>query len=145
MRELKRDLFTKAQNFYNKGRWQECIDTLTFMIDSGNRTALEEANAYLYRGNTYKWLREYGEAEEDYQNAIRKYDEIIEKNKENAEAYLQKGNTFVQLGNSYEAINDYTKAVRLYTENNDRAKGYFNRGNVYLHLMRFHKAISDFQ
>ena len=95
MRELKRDLFAKAQNFYNERRWQECIDTLTLMIDSGNGTELEEANACLYRGNMYKWLREYGEPEEDYQNAIKIYDKVIEKNKERAEAYLQKGNTFV--------------------------------------------------
>lgn len=79
--------------------------------------------------------------QEEYEAAIKDFDQAIEINSNWAEAFYNRGLAYSKLAEHQKAIEDYTKALEI---NSDWADVYNNRGNAYYKLGDYEKAIADY-
>lgn len=78
--------------------------------------------------------------QQQYEQAIKDYDKVIELNPNDANAYLNRGNAYGNLGQYDQAIKNYDKAIEL---NPNDANAYVGRSNAYYHLGQKERAIQD--
>jgi tetratricopeptide (TPR) repeat protein len=79
-------------------------------------------------------------ANENYEQAIKDYSEVIQLAPQDAPAYTARGDAFVILGKFEEGIQDFNEAIRLDPKN---YLAYQLRGTAYYGDHQFDKAISD--
>lgn len=79
--------------------------------------------------------------QEEYDAAIKDFDQAIEINSNWAEAFYNRGLAYGKLAEHQKAIEDYTRALEI---NYDWADVYNNRGNAYYKLGDYEKAIADY-
>ena len=92
------------------------------------------AEAYYYRGLTYKSLGQREQAFEDYNKAI-------ELNPDFTEAYNNRGVIYGECGQPERALQDFDKAIELDPNN---AEAYYNRGLIYDALKQYAKSIGNY-
>ena len=73
MEDFIQNLFDEAEEYYKKGRYQECINVLTKIIDFIEATQLDKAKAYYNRGVAYNKLKQYEEGITNYTKAIAQF------------------------------------------------------------------------
>jgi tetratricopeptide (TPR) repeat protein len=95
---------------------------------------LETAEEYLIRGDSFS-------ATQEYDLAIRDYDQAIRLNPKYAEAYNNRGYAYYWSYSSAQAIADYSRAIELRP---NYAYAYNNRGAAYMASAHLDQAISDF-
>ncbi len=93
----------------------------------------KDAEYYFNQGNLKASLKQYEEAIEDF-------DEAIKLDPEYADAYNNRGNLKASLKQYEEAIEDFNKAIKLDPE----YEYYFKRGNLKDSLKQYEEAIEDF-
>lgn len=79
--------------------------------------------------------------QEEYEAAIKDFDQAIEINSNWAEALYNRGLAYGKLAEHQKAIEDYTRALEI---NSHWADVYNNRGNAYYKLGDYEKAIADY-
>ena len=79
--------------------------------------------------------------DQNYEEEIKCYDELIKLDSENKIAYLNRGVAHNELGNNDRAIIDYTKAIDLDPKYKE---AYNNRGVSYHELKKYKEAIIDY-
>lgn len=79
--------------------------------------------------------------QEEYEAAIKDFDQAIEINSNWAEAFYNRGLAYGKLAEYHKAIEDYTRALEI---NSHWADVYNNRGNAYYKLGDYEKAIADY-
>ncbi len=94
------------------------------------------------RKKGYLYLAYSKQKIEDFEGAIKVYNDLIAFEPDNAEAYNNRGNLKDNLLRPAEAIEDYNQAISL---NNDYTEAYFNRGIAAYNLKDFEAAKLDFQ
>ena len=130
--------FNRAKRLLESKQYQQCINTLTKIIDSGETINQEKANVYLLRGIAYFEKSEYDNEINDYAEAI----PLFIENNDKAKVYASRGNAYREQKKYNNAIADFTKVSKLYTKNNDKTKVYFRRGSAYEKLGEYEKAIA---
>ncbi len=78
---------------------------------------------------------------ENYSEAIAKYSEAIDLDKEMSNAYLQRAYAYLRLKDYNNAIKDYTEVIKLNPKN---SFAYLSRGSAYNKIKQFNKALTDF-
>jgi tetratricopeptide (TPR) repeat protein len=99
------DFFKQADNKFERGDPTGAIEYYTQAINS-NSNYIE---AYLQRGITYYYLK-------NYQAAIKDYTQVIRLAPDSADAYYNRGVAYSDLGDKQKAVEDYQKAVDLYQQ-----------------------------
>lgn len=94
------------------------------------------------RKKGYLYLAYTKQKIEDYEGAIKVYNDLIAFEPDNAEAYNNRGNLKDNLLRPAEAIEDYNQAILL---KKDYSEAYFNRGIAAYNLKDFEAAKLDFQ
>jgi tetratricopeptide (TPR) repeat protein len=84
-------------------------------------------------------IRKY--QEQNYQDAIKKFDIAIEAAPNLADAYSYRGQAKAELGDIDGAILDYNQLLLIHLKNSE---GYYNRGNAYYKLEDYDTAIQDY-
>ncbi|MCL4302451.1 MAG: tetratricopeptide repeat protein [Anaerolineae bacterium] len=79
---------------------------------------------------------------QDYQGAIKIFDEILSTDPKNALAYNARGSAYLDLKDYDKAVADYTKAIELETL---LPHAYYNRGRAYTLLKKYDNALADLQ
>lgn len=79
--------------------------------------------------------------EEDVEQNLTNYSQIIAANSNSLEAYVERGIIYYKIGNYERSINDFTKAIEIAPCNEELYK---NRGDVYGDVKKMNMAISDF-
>ena len=123
---------TKGDRRIRQGDLSGAIDEYAQAI----RIDRDRAEAYFKMG---KVLLE----QDEYQAAIHKFEEALEKDpvaEEEYEIYFHKGIANSNLGDHQSAINDYNEAIKRF----DLAEAYFNRGVAKSNLGQLDEAIDDF-
>ena len=92
--------------------------------------------AYVERGNFYKYQRKFKEAYEDYEAAL-----AIDSNF--ASAHISKGNLAALQGRRSEAITDYDQALTVAEDEEQLYLVYYNRGIEYFHTGEYEQALRD--
>ncbi len=104
-----------------------------------SKTSLPQNNRDKIRQLTIEADRHFNE--QNYEEAIKYYDEIIKLAPDFKEAYNNRGFSYAQLGNFDKAVIDFDKVIEI----GPADKGaYFNRGLIYTNLEKFEEAISDY-
>ena len=96
---------------------------------------LLKVSAYNKLGNAYAEARQY-------QQAVESYDEAIRLDPEYPLAYNNRGGVYAQLGQYESAIADYGEAIRI---NPRYANAYFNRAQAYAQSDLFIEARQDME
>jgi tetratricopeptide (TPR) repeat protein len=78
--------------------------------------------------------------QDDYDAALKEFDEIIQLNPDNASAYAYRGRVYQRQGNYDQAIADCDKAISL---NPNEPMAYFTRGTSHYGKRNYEQAISD--
>ena len=78
---------------------------------------------------------------EHYDEAIKKYDEAVERNPQNPEAYFNRGNAWFLKGEYDKAIADFTEAIAL---NPQDVAAYHDRGSAWAQKGEYEEAIADY-
>ncbi|MBC8153770.1 MAG: tetratricopeptide repeat protein [Bacteroidetes bacterium] len=148
-----------------QAKFREAVQLLNQAVeaDAGN------AEAFNTRGVAYFELKEYANANLDYEQAIKlnptayrpyynrallktaqgdvaaalsNYSDAIRVAPDTAENYLNRGQLFATEGQLQPAINDFTQAIRLSPKN---ALALYNRGNLRYQQKDLTGAVADFQ
>lgn len=127
------DWNTQAVALWREGKYadpQKAAGLLVKALQADPRMA----EAYNNRGNAYREMKKYGEALQDYNQAIRIDPQFVI-------AYNNRGNVYYDQQNYQMAVRDYNKAISL-----DSAyhRAYLNRGLAYHQLKRDDLACQDF-
>ena len=80
---------------------------------------------------------------EDYSDAIKDFNYLINLNPDNARAYFNRAFVKFYLEDYSEAISDYTKSIELATDSETKFGAFLNRGVAMLNIQDFDKALSD--
>ncbi|MBW2094098.1 MAG: tetratricopeptide repeat protein [Deltaproteobacteria bacterium] len=92
-----------------------------------------------YRGHLYRAIAlSYME---QYDTALREYEEAIQLNPSEISAYYNRGNTYLKVGDVASALDDYTRVI---TMNGVEGDVYYNRGIAYVRIGEMEKALDDF-
>src|SRR6266436_4016609 len=144
------------------------INYCTQAIESGQLSGKGLGFAFYSRGNAYYEKRNYNQAIQDYDQAIRlnpshasafsnrgvayaskgdydraieNYDEAIRLNPNHADAFSNRGVAYGRKGNYDRAIQNYDEVIRL---NPNHANALYNRGNAYKHNKDYDRAVLDY-
>ncbi len=112
-------------------------EACTALIESGNVTGTDLAEAFYHRGQTYSYQSQTARALEDY-------DQAIKLNPNDAYYFYYRGIAYGDMGEYALAIKDYDRAIALKPAASSAASDYNNRAMAYLHLGQYARAISDF-
>jgi tetratricopeptide (TPR) repeat protein len=113
---------------------QAQIAACTRLLSSGQFGPRKRARIYNNRGVSYRRLKQY-------RRAIQDYDEAIRLNSRVALAYYNRGIVYGILRQYSRAIQNYDEALRLSPR---FAIAYNNRGNAYSNLKQYRRAIQDY-
>jgi tetratricopeptide (TPR) repeat protein len=116
--------FKLAVRYYTRALW------------SGELSDAESAAVYFGRAFAYIKLKEYGKAEEDY-------NQLIQLRPEDPSAYYNRAVTHSAEGDLKAALADYTSAIWLGYD--DSYKAFYNRGTIYESQGDFESAVADFK
>ncbi len=94
----------------------------------------QNAFSHLTKGQAYM-------AAEEYDKAIKEYDEAIQLKPDFAEAFYERGRSYDSKKDRNHAISDYDQAIKL---KNDYAEAYLKRGDVYYAQSSPDRALSDY-
>lgn len=89
---------------------------------------------YLYRGNTYNFLK-------DYEKALGDYNTARALGLKNFESYLEGELSYWELSNYFRSVWDYHRNIQRWPMN---AYSYFDRGNFYVEYKKYEEAINDY-
>ena len=128
---LKESILDHLQKIHNIYADTIYNDLIGFIANEKN---YETASVSLSKGVALHYKNEYEEA-------IKKYDEAIELNPVFVEAYNSRGLAKEKLGRYQEAIADYNKVIEL---NPNHAIAYSNRGDEKYYLGKHQEAIADY-
>lgn len=78
---------------------------------------------------------------QQYDSALREYEEAIQLNPSEMSAYYNRGNTYLKLGDVANALEDYTHIINM---NGVEGDVYYNRGIAYVRVGEMEKALEDF-
>ncbi|MGL5059475.1 MAG: tetratricopeptide repeat protein, partial [Microcoleus sp.] len=129
-------LVTVGVSAYAADDWDNTIAQLTTALSEAkpNKTALDPAAIYFYRGTAYSRKGEY-------ERAIADYNQAIQLNPKLAEAFYNRGTAYSNKGEYDRAIADYDRAIQL---NPKYAKAFNNRGTAYSNKGEYDRAIADY-
>jgi tetratricopeptide (TPR) repeat protein len=99
-----------------------------------NQSHIKFSKRYYSQG-----LKNYQEG--NYQDAIKKFDDALEKASNLAEAYSYRGKAKAEMGDTEGAISDYSQLLLIQPKN---AEAYQHRGNIYFKLKDYDAAIKDY-
>lgn len=116
---------------YKRATSQAERDRIRKQLNDADRDFL--ANEKLEEGNKLYYA-------EDYDGAIKLYNEAIQLNPKYFEAYNNRGLAYKNLGQYERAIADFDKAIALKP---NFALAYYIRGNAYTNLRQYERAIAD--
>jgi tetratricopeptide (TPR) repeat protein len=107
------------------------------MAEDQRNTELDpnDADAYYNRGLSYRDMRQYRRAIEDFDKAVELDPNFA------ADVYRNRGFSYSGLGQHERAIEDFDKVVELAPNN---ARAYNNRGFSYSELGQHERAIEDY-
>src|SRR6266849_3198832 len=122
--------------------WSRCksddpdrkIGGCSAVIQSGQETGTNLANAFRGRGSAYAHKGDYDRAFQDYDQALRL-------NPSYANGFFGRGLVYEHKGDIDYAISDYDKALRL---NPSLASAFYERGNAYALKGNYDHAIKDY-
>jgi tetratricopeptide (TPR) repeat protein len=106
----------------------------TVVIETGNQVLRRLASAYNNRGVAYRVKANYGEAINDFNEAIRLVPDF-------ANAFNNRGVAYRNMGELDRAVADYDQAIRIEP---DYIAAFYNRGLALAGKREYGKAISDF-
>jgi len=130
--------------YYESQQYEKAIKLFEKTIEMATSDK-DSATIYSYWGNAHLFIAEFD-------SAIYKYNQAIQKDKRRAEVYNNRGNAYylksgkninVKDRNSYRrnALSNYNNAINL---NPDDKSAYSNRGNLYILMDKPVAAIADF-
>lgn len=128
------DLLRPAKTAIFQGQYSVALARLTSVIDEGQLSGRQLAEAYFYRGGALQRLTRFEDALSDYGHAIGLAPNL-------APAYMDRGITYYWLGRYARALADYSRAIVLRP---DYDLAYINRGNVLQELDAFDLAKRDY-
>lgn len=110
------------------------IEGCTAIIKTGRQILNRLATAYNNRGVAYRLKANYGQAIDDFNEALRLEPDY-------ASAFNNRGVAYRNMGDVDHAIADYDQAIRLKP---DYLAAYYNRGLALAEKREYGKAIADF-
>jgi tetratricopeptide (TPR) repeat protein len=110
------------------------IEGCTAVIKTGEQVLRRLAAAYNNRGVAYRVKANYGQAIDDFNEAIRLVPD-------NANAFNNRGVAYRNMGDLDRAVADYDQAIRIKP---DYVAAFYNRGLALTDKREYAKAISDF-
>ena len=117
---------------YNRATSQAEKDSLRKQMNDADRDFLANqkhvAGIKLYYAN-------------DFNGAIKLYNEALQLNPNNADVYIDRGNAYFDLGQYERAIQDYNKTIKL---RSDYSEAYNNRARAYEELGQYNRAFQDY-
>ena len=113
---------------------EEQLSACNELINGGDLTGAERADALAGRGLAHHLLG-------DYRSALLDYSEAIRIDPRDSYTLYNRGLVHSHFGDWQPALADYNLSLELRPDN---AEGYLNRGLLYLDTGRFHEAIADF-
>ncbi|HUK41051.1 MAG TPA: tetratricopeptide repeat protein [Candidatus Acidoferrales bacterium] len=118
-----------------RGNLDEAIILCTRAIGSGQLSDPDRAITFNNRGNVYSSKKNYAQAIQDYDQAIR-----IRPNY--PEAFNNRGYAYYHQQDYDRAINNYDQAVKL---NPKYAKAFNNRAEAYVEKRQYERALGDYE
>jgi tetratricopeptide (TPR) repeat protein len=153
--------------YFENNQLEQALDEFNLVIQ---RLDSDNPDAYVSRGNVYRKQKNYSEARQDYQTAIRlspkhdnahvklgiihaimgewrkafeEYDLVIQTlNPKNPEAYYQRGTAYLQQRNLEKALQDFNETLRLKPT---YLNALINRGFIYGIRKNWQSAIQDLE
>jgi tetratricopeptide (TPR) repeat protein len=118
-------LASRGEEYLDQGEWENAIEAFSAALDKDD-TLL---SLYVYRGEAYMRLGDYGSARQDFETVIQAdtWDEVL------VAAYSGRGRIAMIEGNPQDALQDFNQAILL---NPDDAYSHFVRGMAYYELMQ---------
>ena len=110
------------------------IEGCTAIIMTGRQVLRRLASAYNNRGVAYRVKANYGEAIDDFNEAIRLVPDF-------ANAFNNRGVAYRNMGDLDRAVADYDQAIRIEP---DYIAAFYNRGLALADKREYRRAISDF-
>ena len=110
------------------------IEGCTAIIKTGRQVLRRLASAYNNRGVAYRVKANYGEAIDDFNEAIRLVPDF-------ANAFNNRGVAYRNMGDLDRAVADYDQAIRIKP---DYIAAFYNRGLALADKREYRRAISDF-
>ena len=110
------------------------ISGCTAIIQSGNETEQNLAEAFYNRGVAYRQKGQLDRAIEDYDQAIRLHPNYVF-------AYVNRGGIYAGKEQWDKALEDFNRAIQL---NPNFADAFYSRGAVYRHKGEYDRAIKDY-
>jgi len=104
-------------------------------LDLNPEEILNTYNSYYQEGNNYL-------ESQNYQEAIKSYNQALEIISSEPNIYNQRGNAYYYIENYEQAINDYNQAIEL---DHEYVSAYFNKGKAYSNLENYQQAIQNYQ
>lgn len=126
----------EAIEYFNTGKYEECINTCTKEIEASNQYALEARNL---RGSLYMLKCEYAKATEDFDHVL---DSEDSSNRLKSNTCIKLTALNLQRGDEASAFENYDRAIEHDSENEDI---YCNRAQVYAMKSRFEECFKDFE
>ena len=129
---LATDLLGRARIALVAGRYDEAIDLCSEALGK-NMNSWRASNVFMTRGNAYA-------GKDDWDRALRDYEEAITIEPKNADAWTNRGNAYAHKKQRDKSTHDYDEAIRL---NPNLAEAYCNRALNYLDSGNTDKALAD--
>jgi tetratricopeptide (TPR) repeat protein len=128
------ELFRKGDEEVHRGAHDRALDIYNAILamDVPHHFA---STAAQNRGNVYR-------AKQDYDRALRDYEQAIRLNRTNAGAYVNRGVMLADRGDHEAAVQDHTEAIRF---SPTMAEAFYNRATSFAALGRTEAAVSDFE
>lgn len=129
----------KAHLAFNTKSYPKALELLNYALLLSQKQSDPEKNnlghIYYKRGLVYHEMKQYGQAIQDYTQAIQ--GNLVSK----IELYYRRGLAYQALSRYEQALLDFSQVITMQP---DYAQAYYQRGNVYQKLKKFAKAESDY-